>query len=182
MFRNFEIILIGSPNNERMTIPALAQPGVRAAARPRTGRDLAVAAAITTCLSVTVFAALSVSGDPAILAPIGPAGPFADLHHHLAPALMKAACWLAVAAGGAGVVTGLAAVRRGWRPRPGLLLAACSAVTLVLVFVPPAGSVDVQNYVEYGRIVVLGHNPWLMTPQYLFRHHDPVGVLAPPPS
>lgn len=180
MFRNFEIILIGSPNNERMTIPALAQPGVRAAARPRTGRDLAVAAAITTCLSVTVFAALSVSGDPAILAPIGPAGPFADLHHHLAPALMKAACWLAVAAGGAGVVTGLAAVRRGWRPRPGLLLAACSAVTLVLVFVPPAGSVDVQNYVEYGRIVVLGHNPWLMTPQYLFRHHDPVGVLAPP--
>lgn len=133
-----------------------------------------------TCLSVAVFAVLSASGDPAILAPIGPAGPFADLHHQVAPALMKAACWLAVAAGGAGVVTGLAAVRRGWRPHPGLLLAACSVVTLVLVFVPPAGSVDVQNYVEYGRIVVLGHNPWLMTPRQLFRVHDPVGVLAPP--
>lgn len=133
-----------------------------------------------TCLSVAVFAVLSASGDPAILAPIGPAGPFADLHHQVAPALMKAACWLAVAAGGAGVVTGLAAVRRGWRPHPGLLLAACSVVTLILVFVPPAGSVDVQNYVEYGRIVVLGHNPWLMTPRQLFRAHDPVGVLAPP--
>ena len=110
-----------------------------------------------TCLSVAVFAALSASGDPAILAPIGPAGPFADLHHQVAPALMKAACWLAAAGGGAGVVTGLAAVRRGWRPHPGLLLAACSAVTLVL-----------------------GHNPWVMTPEQLFRRHDPVGVLAPP--
>jgi len=40
----------------------------------------------------------------------------------MAPALMKAACWLAAAGGGAGVVTGLAAVRRGWRPHPGLLL------------------------------------------------------------
>ena len=163
-----------------MTIPVLAQPRDRAAARPRTGRVLGAAAVVMTCLSVAVFAALSASGDPAILAPIGPAGPFADLHHQVAPALMKAACWLAAAAGGAGVVTGLAAVRRGWRPRPGLLLAACSVVTLVLVFVPPAGSVDVQNYVEYGRIVVLGHNPWLMTPRQLFRVRDPVGVFAPP--
>ena len=140
-----------------MTLPVLAQPRDRAAARPRTGRALAVAAAVMTCLSVAVFAALSASGDPAILAPIGPAGPFADLHHQVAPALMKAACWLAAAGGGAGVVTGLAAVRRGWRPHPGLLLAACSAVTLVL-----------------------GHNPWVMTPEQLFRRHDPVGVLAPP--
>ncbi|MFY9773336.1 MAG: hypothetical protein WAK28_02045 [Trebonia sp.] len=77
-------------------------------------------------------------------------------------------------------MTGLAAVRRGWRPHPGLLLAACSVVTLVLVFVPPVGSVDVQNYVEYGRIVVLGHAPWLMTPRQLFLGHDPVGVLARP--
>ncbi len=127
-----------------MTLPVLAQPRDRAAARPRTGRVLGAAAVVMTCLSVAVFAALSASGDPAILAPIGPAGPFADLHHQVAPALMKAACWLAAAAGGAGLVTGLAAVRRGWRPRPGLLLAACS--------------VDVQNYAEYGRIVVLGHD------------------------
>src|ERR1700749_2230574 len=101
-----------------MPLPVLAQPRDRAVARPRTGRALAVAAAVMTSLSVAVFAALSASGDPAILAPIGPAGPFADLHHQVAPVLMKAACWLAAAGGGAGVVTGLAAVRRGWRPHP----------------------------------------------------------------
>jgi len=133
-----------------------------------------------TAVSIAVFAALSASGDQAIVAPIGPGGPYISLHHAVTPWLMKAACWLAAAAGGAGVLAGLAAVRRGWRPRPGLILAACAVATVVLVFVPPAASVDVQNYAEYGRIVVLGHNPWVMTPQQLFLRRDPVGLLAPP--
>ncbi len=133
-----------------------------------------------TALSIAVFAALSASGDRAIVAPIGPAGPFVDLHYRLAPVLMKAACWLAAACGGAGVMAGLAAARHGWRPRPGLVLAACAAATVVFVFVAPAASVDVQNYAEYGRIVVLGHNPWVMTPQQLYQRHDPVGLLRPP--
>ena len=133
-----------------------------------------------TALSVVVFAALSASGDRAIVASIGPAGPFADLHYRLAPVLVKAACWLAAVSGGAGLVTGLAAVRQGWHPRPGLVLAACAVLTVVFVFVPPAASVDVQNYAEYGRIVVLGHNPWVMTPQQLYQLHDPVGLLRPP--
>lgn len=162
-----------------MTLPALADPTALAAVRPRARRAFAAAAIITAVMSVAVFSALSASGDPAIVAPIGPAGPFADFHHAVAPVLMKAGCWLAAAGGGAGVLTGLAAVRRGWRPRPGVMLAACSIATLVLVFVPPAASVDVQNYAEYGRIVVLGHNPWVMTPGQLFRRHDPVGLLAP---
>ncbi|HEY5400469.1 MAG TPA: polyprenol phosphomannose-dependent alpha 1,6 mannosyltransferase MptB [Trebonia sp.] len=132
-----------------------------------------------TALSIAVFAALSVSGDRAIVAPIGPAGPFADLHYRLAPVLIKVGCWVAAACGGAGVLAGLSAVRHGWRPRPGLVLAGCAAAAVVFVFVPPAASVDVQNYAEYGRIVVLGHNPWVMTPQQLYQLHDPVGLLRP---
>jgi len=163
-----------------MTAPALLNPTDRAALRPYTRQVLAAAAVITTILSIAAFAALSASGDQAIVAPLGPGGPFADLHHAVPPALMQAACWFAAATGGAGVLTGLAAVRHGWRPRPGLILAACGAATVLLVFVPPAGSVDVQNYAEYGRIVVLGHNPWVMTPQQLLQRHDPVGLLAPP--
>ena len=162
-----------------MTLPALLNPQKRAVLRPD-ARVLATAAVIMTGLSIVVFAALSASGGPAIVAPIGPAGPFADLHHALPPLLMKAACWLAAATGGAGVLAGLAAVRRGWRPRPGLVLAACAAAAVVFVFVPPAASVDVQNYAVYGRIVTLGHNPWVMTPQQLYRLHDPVGLLRPP--
>jgi hypothetical protein len=140
--------------------PALARPGPRLAA---------AAAVILTALSIAVF-----------VAPIGPGGPFADLHHGLALDVVTAACWLAAACGGAGVVAGLAAVRQGWRPRPSLVLAACAAATVLFVFVPPAGSVDVQNYAEYGRIVVLGHNPWVMTPQQLYQRQDPVGLLRPP--
>jgi hypothetical protein len=162
-----------------VTLPALADPQDRAAPRPHVPHVLATAAVIMTALSVAVFAAVSASGDPAIVAPIGPAGPFADLHRIVTPQTMKAACWLAAVAGAAGVVTGLAAVRRGWRPRPGPMVAACVAATVVLVFVPPAGSIDVQNYAEYGRIVVLHHNPWVMTPQQLYQRHDPVGRLAP---
>ena len=141
---------------------------------------LAAAAVLLTALSVAVFAAVSACGDPAIVAPIGAAGPFVDLHHTLTPAMMKAVCWVAAVTGGAGVTAGLAAVRRGWRPRSGLILAACAVATVVFVFVPPAASVDVQNYAEYGRIVVLGHNPWVMTPQRLHELRDPVGLLAPP--
>ncbi len=163
-----------------MTLPVLPRSREPAVRRLDTQRGLAAAALSLTALSIAVFAAVSASGDRAIVAPIGPAGPFADLHYWLAPVLIKAACWLATACGGAGVMAGLAAARRGWRPRPGLMLAACAAAAVVFVFVPPAASVDVQNYAEYGRIVVLGHNPWVMTPQQLFQLHDPVGLLRPP--
>ena len=160
-------------------MPALIRLREPALARPGPPRAAAATAVILTALSIGLFAALSASGDRAIVAPIGPGGPFADLHHGLAPNVVKAGCWLAAACGGVGLVAGLAAVRQGWRPRPGLVLAACAAAAVVFVFVPPAGSVDVQNYAEYGRIVVLGHNPWVMTPQQLYQRRDPVGLLRP---
>jgi hypothetical protein len=132
-----------------------------------------------TALSIAVFAGLAASGNRAIVAPTGPAGPYADLHHALTRTMLKGACWLAAASGGGGVVAGLAAARHGWRPRPSLVLTACAVATAVFVFVPPAASVDVQNYAEYGRIVVLGHNPWVMTPQQLYLRTDPVGMFRP---
>ena len=162
-----------------MTQEALVRPRAPAVPRAPWQRLLAAVALTMTTVSIVVFAALSASGDRAIVAPIGPAGPFADLHSTLAPQLVKAACWLAAATGGTGVAAGLAAARRGWRPRPGLLLAACTAAVAVFVLVPPAASIDVQNYAEYGRIVVLGHNPWVMTPQQLHELGDPVGLLRP---
>jgi hypothetical protein len=132
-------------------------------------------------VSIVVFTALIATGDRAIVADIGPAGPFADLHHTVPLGLMRLGSWFATLAGGAGVLAGLAAVRRGWRPRPALVLAACAVGTLLFVMVPPAASVDVQNYAEYGRMVVLGHNPYVMTPEDLYRLGDPVGLLRPGP-
>jgi hypothetical protein len=162
-----------------MTQSAMLRPAAPAVPRAPWQRPLAVAALTMTTISIVVFAALSASGSRAIVAPIGPAGPFADLHRALAPQLVKGACWLAAATGGGGVMAGLAAARRGWRPRPGLLLAGGAVAAIVFAFVPPAASIDVQNYAEYGRIVVLGHNPWVMTPQQLYKLGDPVGLLRP---
>jgi len=145
----------------------------------QTRRLLAAVTLVLAVLSVTVFAAVSATGDRQIVGYLGPAGPFLDLHHGVTRSLMKTACWLAVIAGGTATLAGLAAVRRGWRPRWGFMLAACALATVVFVFVPPAASIDVQNYAEYGRIVVLGHSPWVMTPQQLYLLRDPVGLIRP---
>jgi hypothetical protein len=145
-------------------------------------QPLLVAAAVAgTAASVLVFAALVATGDRAIVADIGPAGPFADIHHTVPLGLMRLGSWFATLAGGASLLAGLAAARRGWRPSPRLVLAACAVATAAFVIVAPAASVDVQNYAEYGRMVVLGHNPYVMTPEDLYRLGDPVGLLRPGP-
>lgn len=86
-----------------------------------------------------------------------------------------AVCWIAALLGCAGVLAGLAAVSRGARTRPGALLAAAIAATAVLTALPPAGSGDPLNYAAYGRMVVLGVSPYVVTPRTLdHRTHDPV--------
>ncbi|GAA1258446.1 hypothetical protein GCM10009677_06450 [Sphaerisporangium rubeum] len=67
---------------------------------------------------------------------------------------------VAIVLGGAGLGAGLLAVRRGWRPDPRrLLVCGCLAAGL-LAFLPPSGSADHLNYASYGRMVVLGHDPY----------------------
>jgi hypothetical protein len=145
-------------------------------------RPLLVAAAVAgTAASIVVFTVLIATGDREMVADIGAAGPYVDFNHTVPFGVMRLGCWFAILAGGAGVLAGLAAVTRGWRPRPGLVLAGCVAATVLYVIVGPAASVDVQNYAEYGRIVALGHNPYVMTPQDLYLTGDPVGLLRPGP-
>jgi hypothetical protein len=83
--------------------------------------------------------------------------------------------------GGAGVAVGLIAVRRGWRPRPRSLIIGSLAAVLALALTPPTGSNDILDYAVYGRIAVLGHSPYVMTPAQLRRSGDPVGAVAPVP-
>jgi len=81
-----------------------------------------------------------------------------------------AALWLAAVLGAGGVVAGLAAVRRGARPSARMLLVgAISAVAVltVLTMLPPVGSTDALDYATYGRILTLGHSPYVMTPYHL---------------
>src|SRR5258708_27086461 len=71
--------------------------------------------------------------------------------------------WAAMVIGAAGLGCGLVAVRRGWRPRPGRLLAGGVLAVSVLVVAPPMGSTDPMDYAVYGRMAVLGHDPNLLT-------------------
>ena len=90
-----------------------------------------------------------------------------------------AALWAAVILGGGGVIAGLAAVARGARFPARLLIAAAFVAVAAFAMLPPAGSTDTLNYAVFGRIAVLGHNPYVMTPAQLYRTGDPIGRLAP---
>ncbi|WP_242454306.1 polyprenol phosphomannose-dependent alpha 1,6 mannosyltransferase MptB [Bailinhaonella thermotolerans] len=70
---------------------------------------------------------------------------------------------LAILAGTGGLAAGLVAVRRGWDARGLSAFGALSAV--VLGFLPPSGSSDHLSYAAYGRIAVLGLDPYAVPPE-----------------
>ncbi|HVK45427.1 MAG TPA: hypothetical protein VM429_11045 [Micropruina sp.] len=83
--------------------------------------------------------------------------------------------WLGLAAGSIGLWVCYRAVDAGWRPNIrklfllGVLL--CTATSLVL----PLTSADVLMYAAYGRLMVLGWNPYDITPANIIRQeYDPV--------
>jgi hypothetical protein len=108
-----------------------------------------------------------------------PAGPLpVELPVRLPDALVTLAVWAAAVLGGCGVVAGLAAVSRGARFPAWLLIGAALAAVAALTVLPPAGSTDTVSYATYGRMALLGHNPYLMTPEQLKHTGDPIGQLA----
>ncbi len=94
-------------------------------------------------------------------------------------ALVTPGLWAAAIIGGCGVIAGLTAVSFGARPPVRPLLAAAFIASAAFTVLPPTGSTDSLDYAAYGRMVVLGHNPYVMTPDQLRRGHDPVGRAAP---
>src|SRR5262249_57326795 len=61
------------------------------------------------------------------------------------------------------------------------LVVAALAATRVLAVLRPAGSTDTLDYAAYGRMVAIGHDPYVMTPEQLRLSGDPVGAAAPIP-
>jgi hypothetical protein len=89
---------------------------------------------------------------------------------------VTAVIYSAIILGAAGVVCGLVAVRRGARPNLRLLAAGVIAAIVLLTLLPPGGSTDSLSYAAYGRIALLGHNPYVMTPAQLRATGDPIGL------
>jgi hypothetical protein len=151
------------------------------AARARLTRALTWAAAVGIGGSILIMiVASAVRYSPAVpLMPWPPGWPPLELAGHLPVAATYAALWAAAILGGAGVLAGLAAVRRGARLPARLLIATAIVAVAALAVLPPAGSTDTLNYATFGRIAALGHNPYVMTPDQLERTGDPIGRLAP---
>ncbi len=100
------------------------------------------------------------------------------LHVHVSLRVVTVAMWAAALLGGGGVAAGLAAMSRGARPPVRLLITVGLAAVALLTVLPPAGSTDALDYAAYGRMVVLGDSPYVMTPNQLRRTGDPVGLAV----
>jgi hypothetical protein len=95
---------------------------------------------------------------------------------HLSQATSVTLIYFAIVLGGVGVACGLVAVRRGARPNLRLLAAGVIVAIIVLALLPPGGSTDSLSYAAYGRIALIGHNPYVMTPAQLRAIGDPIGL------
>jgi hypothetical protein len=108
-----------------------------------------------------------------------PSGPLpVELPLHLPNEMVTLGLWAAAVLGGGGVTAGLVAVARGARYPAWLLITLAAVAVVALTILPPAGSTDTVSYATYGRMTVLGHNPYVMTPAQLNRSGDPLGSLS----
>ena len=148
--------------------------------RASLARPLAWVSAILIGSSILIMMVASVShSSPAVpVMPWPPGWPPLEIARHLPVAAVYAALWAAAVLGGGGVVAGLLAVSRGARIPAWLLIATAIIAVAIFAMLPPAGSTDTVNYAVYGRIAVLGHNPYVMTPNQLQATGDPIGRLA----
>jgi hypothetical protein len=115
---------------------------------------------------------------PPLVLPAG--GPPWELPvRHVSADVITYLLWFAAVASAGGVVAGLLAVRRGVRLNARLLLIIGLVTVAVLTVLPPAGSTDPLDYATYGRLVLLGHSPYVYTPHYLRHLHDAFAQSIP---
>jgi hypothetical protein len=139
------------------------------------------AAGISAALAIMIAASLthaSWMGPPLPMPRTGP--PFQATSWRIPLDDIAVALWLAAALGGLGVAAGLVAVRRGARPPVWLLIGTAAIVIAILTVLPPVGSTDSLDYMAFGRMVVLGHSPYVLVPGALARAHDAVAASIPP--
>ncbi len=157
-------------------------PAAAETASPRSARIWLWVAAVGIGASLITFVAVSLTrqswmGPPLTMPRTGP--PFQLPGWHLSLNTVAVALWLAAIAGGVGVTAGLIAVRQRALPPVRLLLISAAIVVIALTVLPPVGSTDSLDYMAFGRMVVLGHSPYVMVPWDLIHMHDPVGKSIP---
>jgi hypothetical protein len=157
--------------------PGAVQPDRRTPPTLRSG-FLGWISAAAIVVSLLLMIAVCAAGPSAVVPYIPRTSPVPPLWVPLRlPELtVTALIYSAIILGAAGVVCGLVAVRRGARPNLRLLVVGVTAAIALLILLPPGGSTDSLSYAAYGRIALLGHNPYVMTPAQLRATGDPIGL------
>jgi hypothetical protein len=140
------------------------------------------AAGITVSILVMIAASVLRNGwnSPRLVLPrLGP--PWGLQSAHLSADAASVALWIAILVGAGGVIAGLVAVRRGARPSIRAILIAAAIAVVALTVLPVAGSNDALDYAAYGRIMVLGHSPYVMKPEHLMFMHNAFASAIPGP-
>jgi hypothetical protein len=106
---------------------------------------------------------LRASWMPPVL-PMPRSGPPWEIAQHVPGKYIVAVIWIAGALGGAGVLAGLGAIRRGERLPLRALVVTGLVTVAVMTVLPSVGSTDALDYAVYGHIAALGHSPYVMTP------------------
>ncbi len=154
----------------------------REARSPGRGTALTVVAAAGIGLAILIMIGASlVRGGwmlpPLVMPAVGP--PWEIPIRHVSADLVTYALWLAALLGTGGVVAGLLAIHRGARLSARILLVAGLIAVAVLTVLPPAGSTDALDYATYGRLLALGHSPYLTTPVHLRHLHNTFAHSVP---
>jgi hypothetical protein len=161
-----------APRAPRLILPEW--PPAPVSRRGLLGWTAAGAIAVSLLLMMTVCAA----GPSVVVPKIPRTWPIPPLWFrlHLSDITTVTLIYSAIALGAAGVACGLVAVRRGARPNFRLLAVGVIIAVIMLALLPPGGSTDSLSYAAYGRIALIGHNPYVMTPAQLRATGDPIGL------
>jgi len=158
-----------------------ADEGTGPSRSPGLTRLIGALAAAAIAVSTLIIIVISAAG-PNVSVPVMPraaAGPPWWHALHLTATFVTVALWAALALGCAGVIAGLVAVARGARPPARAVIAAAFLAVAVVTVLPSAGSTDAISYAANGRMAVIGHSPYVMTPLQLRRSGDPIGRQIP---
>lgn len=126
--------------------------------------------------SVAAFVAVAVLGPSAASPRLPGAGPARSFDLHPADSLVAAGMWVALGCGAAAVLLWWLALRDGWQPSIHPIAAWGVVGAAAMAAVPPLGSSDLLSYGAYGRMVVLGLNPYTTETDGLAAIGDPVGL------
>jgi hypothetical protein len=155
--------------------------GISPSGSPELTRLIGWLAAAAIAVSTLIMIVISAAG-PNVSVPVMPrAAGWPPWWHelHLTATFVTGSLWAAMALGCAGVIAGLVAVSRGARPPVRAVIAAAFLAVAVITLLPAAGSTDAISYAANGRMVVIGHSPYVMTPLQLRHSGDPIGRQIP---